>query len=688
MAKNAAVEKLQALALRHGEKAAVTLAAVLFFLFVIKAITRPAPIDFGPDALQKKAEQADTNLSKRQEPSQILETLVAQGLKPQTEFEKVVVNQQAHALNPAEFVVKNKWVTPEPGAGLIRDQPELIAPDNLYAYPNRGGYLLFATNEKGERIEDTGKDAAKKKRSGITPPRQRRGSMGFGGMAGNMSRMGGGGNSAKEKEDAEKRRLEEEARLRKSLAGDVKEAGTALKKDDAKSAATPEPTVAYKEVVRGLRSVVITGTLDNKKLRDNYLNALKDPNLAYPNYKRLDVQRQTLGPDGQWTEFADVDADANLNVLDNVTEVDDELAAADTLLEALVDPLPFPKAGYWTGVHVASLVPKEKAEIKKTDFAAAGGGGKMGMMGGSGSYQAQMQQMQQMQQQQSMGSGGPSSSMQQQMMRQMGSSSMGGKMMGMGMGMGMPGAAGAAGATGPADETDFPKSEADQVMIRSIDFTVQPDTTYQYRVRIVVVNPNRNRSNVNPGVDVESDELKGPWSDPTDPVTVPADVAAYAMKKAAATGRRDDQVNFQIVRWDPVSGNTLTRNDDAGPGELIGQYQMAQVPSSEGKGPKQESIDFNSHRIVLDSMGGFMPAPKSIGATAPFEEPAVSMILRPDGSVAMRSQPLDIADPVREQMEKDYQRALKDSGKKRTRRRGMMGMPGMMGGSSSSGSSR
>ncbi len=677
MAKNATVEKLQALALRHGEKAAVTLAAVLFFLFVIKAITRPAPIEFGPDTLQKKAEQADSNLSKRQEPSQILETLVAQGLKPQTEFEKVVANQQAHALNPGEFVVKNKWVTPEPGAGLIRDQPELIPPDNLYAYPNRGGYQLFATNEKGDRIADTAKDNVKKK-SGITPPKSRRRTMGFGGMAGGMSRPGGGGgNSALAKADAEQKRQMEEARLKASLAGDAKEAGTALKEDKSK-AATPEANVTYKEVVKGLRSVVITGTLDNKKLRENYLNALKDPNLAYPNYKRLDVQRRTLGSDGQWTEFADVDADFNLNILDNLTEVDDELVAADAVLEALVDPLPFPKAGYWTGVHVASLVPKEKVETKKPAVGGGPGGKMMSMGGGSGGdgYMAQMMQQQMQQQQQSM-SGGQNAAMQQQMaMRQQMSMSGGGKMGMMGM------AGGAGGATGTAEETDFPKSEADVVMIRSIDFTAQPDTTYQYQVRIVVVNPNYHHANVNPGVDVESEELKSDWSDPTDPVTVPADVAAYAMKKAADTGRRDDQVTFQLVRWDPTSGHTLTRTDDAGPGELVGNYSTAQVPSSEGKGgPKQESIDFNSHRVVLDTMGGFMPAPKSIGATAPFEEPAISMILRPDGSVAMRSQPLDIADPVREQMDKDYHRALKDSGKKRTRRRGQ---PGMMGGSSQS----
>ena len=49
MATNPQVEKLQALAIRHGEKAVVTLAVVLFLLFVVKAVTREAPIDITPD---------------------------------------------------------------------------------------------------------------------------------------------------------------------------------------------------------------------------------------------------------------------------------------------------------------------------------------------------------------------------------------------------------------------------------------------------------------------------------------------------------------------------------------------------------------------------------------------------------------------------------------------------------------
>ena len=42
------------------------------------------------------------------------------------------------------------------------------------------------------------------------------------------------------------------------------------------------------------------------------------------------------------------------------------------------------------------------------------------------------------------------------------------------------------------------RSEAKKVMIRALDFTVEPDTTYRYQVRIVVHNPNYNREDVSP----------------------------------------------------------------------------------------------------------------------------------------------------------------------------------------------
>ena len=67
---------------------------------------------------------------------------------------------------------------------------------------------------------------------------------------------------------------------------------------------------------------------------------------------------------------------------------EEELTPETVRPEALVDPLPFFNRGSGRRVHVASLVPKEKKEIKKTDVAAEGygmmGGGMMGSQMNSG----------------------------------------------------------------------------------------------------------------------------------------------------------------------------------------------------------------------------------------------------------------------------------------------------------------
>src|SRR5690606_39243182 len=129
--------------------------------------------------------------------------------------------------------------------------------------------------------------------------------------------------------------------------------------------------------------------------------------------------------------------------------------------------------------------PKEKREAPKPAAGMYGmGGDDMAMMG--------MAMM-------GMGSEG---SMDSAMMG--GRGMMGMSMMGMGMGsdMGMSGMAGGfgMGPMGPED-TNFAKSSKDRIMVRSLDFTVDPDSVYRYRVAIVVRNPNLGRENVSPGTD-------------------------------------------------------------------------------------------------------------------------------------------------------------------------------------------
>ena len=87
-------------------------------------------------------------------------------------------------------------------------------------------------------------------------------------------------------------------------------------------------------------------------------------------------------------------------------------------------------------------------------------------------------------------------------------------------------------------------------MIR-LDFTIDPDVTYRYRVRIVVYNPNYHHDNVSPGTDTESKYLKGPWSRETDPVTMPPDVMPYVVDTNPKNAQSDTEVVFDVVRSIP-----------------------------------------------------------------------------------------------------------------------------------------
>jgi hypothetical protein len=612
---NASVEKLKALGIRHGEKAVVGLTAALFVVFTAMAIMRET-LPMNAEELSADANSANSNLSKPQAESDILSKLEKDGLV-EPKLVAVVDNQLKNALKPDSFRSKLEWVTPEPGAGLIRDQPELIAPTELAAFPGRGGILMYTLDDKGERIIDLGADPKK------------------GGK-----KAGKKGAAKEEKPEEKKRREAEEERRKAAFAGKTDVGG----KEKGKEEAEPDPAAAgpWKEETKGRRWVVITGVIDNEKLKRNYLLALKNPAIAYPNYKRLDVERRSHLPDEGWTEWAVADQNKNYEVLDNLPQLSTEVVPEPKRPSSLVDPLPFLKAGYWTGVHVAKLVPPEILETPKSKPAGPAGGYGESKGGGRDSRQSAPPPT---------GAAGGSSESRQ-----------GG------------GVAVAGGGASEGLDANFTKLEESSLMLRSLDFTVEGDITYQFRVRIVVVNPNDGRTDVNPGVDIDSKELLGPWSEPTDPVTIPADVAAYAQAPEPAT-RRDDLVNFQVIKWDTSTGHTVYKNDGAGPGELIGEYGSIQIPSSEGKGPLSSMLDFNSRAIVLDTIGGSRRLPDIGLDRNQFIIPAVAMLVEPDGSVVIRDQGVDKADDVRDDMESGYKQAIADSNKKREAGSGTL-MPG------------
>jgi hypothetical protein len=664
---NAQVEKLKVLGLRHGEKAVVGLAAALCLLFLVTAVLKPT-IDLTPDQVSKDAKSAQSNIERRQETADILNKIEEVDKIKNPGFEKMVDEASTKGLKPTDYIAALPWVTPEPGAGLIRDEPQLIAPTDLYAYPGRGGALVFELDEGGKRIAEdpekkTHDEATQKRRLGKR--RRRSGMMGMMAGSGYGGMMAGMGGAPPDSPEAKKQFEREQARRKRELAGTVDlEAEKAKEKAKQGESPTPEQTGPFKETTKGLRWVAITGVLDHKKMKENYLTALKRPEIAHPNYKQLDAQRQVLQPDGSWSDWEDVDIEKNRQVTWNLPENEEELAPDDVIISTLVDPLPFLRAGLWEKVHVASLVPKEKRDISKP----ATGGMMMGPMGPAGGSEAMGAMM---------GGRGP--------MGPMGPGMMGGER---GGSMMMGGYGGMMGGGGE-DVQNMEKSDADTVMIRSLDFTVEPDTTYKFRLRVAVFNPNYGRDDVTPGTNTKDMELKGPWSEPTDAVTMPADVAPYAMEKEkGGVNARFERVQFQVVRYDPKDGATVTRNFEAGPGEVIGEESSTAIPNSEGEGTKSRRVDYNSHQLVIDTAGGNKPiAPLGLSG-APVDAPAVALLMRQDGSVVLRGEYFDQPDPVRKDIDENYKRELKDSNDKKKRENSYGGMMGMMGGFPGMGGSR
>ncbi len=631
---NAVVEKLAGVGLRHGEKAGVAIAMMVFLVCVGMAFSRPT-INTSPEKVKKAAQASESNLNRKEERDAIIKRLEENEKIVPTHFADAVEEQIKVKLVADQFKPQRDWVTPEPGAGLIRDTPKLIAPSELYAYPGRGGILMYALDDAGNRIplKEGEEETKKPQRYGNT--RRPRGAGGMGGMG--MGMMGGQRKKrGKSKAEIEREEKEERARKERELkSGLIGTAGRETPKTETET--EKEEGGPFKQVTKGYRWVAITGTLDHAQMLANYKEALKNPAIAHPNYVRLDLERRILQADGTWSDWQKVDANKNLDVLDNLPANEVELAPKEVLPDGLVDPLPFLNAGLWEKVHIASLVPKEKTQLPEEPKAQPCGD-MMGMMGGRGygSGMAMMQnQMYQMQGQMRSAMGG--------MRGMMGGE--GGMRSGMGMGMGM--------GMGTTESVgNYWKSEEKRVMIRGLDFTVEPETSYRYRVRIVVANPNYNREDVSPGTDTKSKVLEGPWSKETDIVTMPPDVEPYAMGTLPSNPRSDTKVIFQVIRFNPADGWTVPRRYEAGVGEVIGEFQPSQeVPSSDGSGKKRE--------------------------------PAWAALLRPDGSLVVHNQADDVVNEVRKDIETNFRREIEESGKERKSSQGssyMRMMGGMMGG--------
>ncbi len=112
---------------------------------------------------------------------------------------------------------------------------------------------------------------------------------------------------------------------------------------------------------REIRWAAIVGTFDHRELRQALTTPGHSPlPPAERLYARVELERQTRREDGAWSNWEEVDAMANLQILDRVRAVEAERVALSYRVDNLLDPLPWLTVGRWMGVDVEEFLPPEK----------------------------------------------------------------------------------------------------------------------------------------------------------------------------------------------------------------------------------------------------------------------------------------------------------------------------------------
>src|SRR5580698_1691112 len=120
---NAIAEKLKDFGLRHGEKLGVAVASALF-IFCIGLAAKKETINTDPDKIKQATKATESNLNRKEDTEKIIQNLEAMKIKD-SNFAKSVDDQVKTALVANDYKAAREWVSPEPGAGLIRDTPVL-----------------------------------------------------------------------------------------------------------------------------------------------------------------------------------------------------------------------------------------------------------------------------------------------------------------------------------------------------------------------------------------------------------------------------------------------------------------------------------------------------------------------------------------------------------------------------------
>lgn len=438
----------------------------------------------------------------------------------------------------------------------------------------------------------------------------------------------------------------------------------------------PQKRKVKKEETHGVRWTMITALFPHGDQVKEYIKKLhtaEDP----PVYNMVMVERREVLSDGSLSEWASIDMKKEAKLVDLIPPRYEQenaiLKGANAIFKGLVMPLPRLEAGKWHGYNASEAFQAAKdVSTGGSQFTGRGGGSEDGdqesnedangrLFGaqGAGGFSGAGGNSGPMPSSGPAGAGGGGGRPQAggfDARQQGGPMGAGGGMMGTpggatggqtGSQQGKGGGVGGgiqAGQAGGKEKKGTQRSNAQLVQIRFIDYTVEPEHTYQYRLKVVVENPNFKRLDVvSNDVADEKTLTSKDWSEPTDFVFVPADTEYYVLERTKATNR--EEAKMHVHKWLADLGDWQFAEFLIRPGEPIGG-EVREYPLVDWEEHvKKTRLDFSTQDLLLNVSGGNKVYTFVIdGKENQFNEPLPAEIFVVDrmGELATRSQDFDL----------------------------------------------
>ena len=142
------------------------------------------------------------------------------------------------------------------------------------------------------------------------------------------------------------------------------------------------------------------------------------------------------------------------------------------------------------------------------------------------------------------------------------------------------------------------------MLFRYLDFDVEPNRSYQYRVRLELRNPNYGRSIADAGglahvVDGETRFTE--WSEPTPISTTPKTTDFFVARVNPPRSRSPLTATVDVYQWDSDLGTVVRGNVEVEPGQLISGTAQTEVLDPAVPSLELQDYEFKSGDVLIDA---------------------------------------------------------------------------------------